>query len=286
MTSEEIERELILDKETAIKQLGDEDLFMTLLTGFEDMTLRKNLIDLKISLENIDYYNIRQNAHALKGASAYLYAQRVKSATSHIETAVENRQVGEIFKYYPILIKQCIILKQKIRYEICLKESMYHNLTFLGKPFSEDESDFDVPIAKFYKLIKRSANDFDIKQIMKTGDLPPIPAYNFKKSKKDNEPAQASEPEVKMMHEETKDMLSSAPKEGDLPLGFEGEVKTKIIIENERADRVKPAKEDKKVVVEEDRKNPAAEIKKVEDGKGHINISEEAKTTGCSCTIL
>jgi len=57
----------------------------------------------------------------------------------------------------------------------------------------EDEADFNVPIAKYYKLIKRSNNDFDIIQIAKANPLPPIPKFVFDKKNADNRPVIAPE---------------------------------------------------------------------------------------------
>ncbi len=122
MSVQEIEALPILDKETAIQQLDDADLFDTMLTGFEEMSMRRNLTELKIALDDIDYYNIRLNAHSLKGASSYLHAERVKTAAANMQLAVDSQKGEDIFKYYPILIKQCMILKRRIRQEACTKE--------------------------------------------------------------------------------------------------------------------------------------------------------------------
>lgn len=130
MSIEEIERLPILDKQTAIKHLDDEDLFETMLMGFEDMSMKKNLVELKIAMDDLDYYNIRLNSHSLKGASSYLHAERVREASAQIQFAVDYQKANDIFKFYPILIKQCIILKKKIRYEACLKESTKTDLLY------------------------------------------------------------------------------------------------------------------------------------------------------------
>ena len=167
MSLEEIENLPILDKETAISQLDDAELFDTMLMGFEDMSMRGNLTDLKISLEKSDFPNVRLSTHSLKGASSYIHAERVKTLAALIQCSVDNQKYDDIFKYYPELIKQCVLLKRKIRYEACAKD---------GKQFGDDESDFDLPIAKYYKIIKRSANDFDVAQVSK----PPIPTSNEK----------------------------------------------------------------------------------------------------------
>ena len=124
MSIEEIERLPILDKLTAIKHLDDADLFDTMLMGFDDMSMKKNLVELKIAMDDVDYFNIRLNSHSLKGASSYLHAERVREASAQLQFAVDNQKSNDIFKYYQILVKQCIILKKRIRYETCIKESM------------------------------------------------------------------------------------------------------------------------------------------------------------------
>ena len=119
----EIESLPILDKETAIRDLGDVELFETMLMGFEEMTMRKNLTELKFAIEDLNYKAIRLNSHSLKGASSYLHAERVKTAAAQLQFTIDSQTPEEIFKKYPVLIKQCIILKRKIRLEGCLKES-------------------------------------------------------------------------------------------------------------------------------------------------------------------
>ena len=111
----------VLDKDTAIKQLGDLDLFVTMMEGFEDMSLRKNLTSLKIALDELDYFNIRLQAHSLKGCSSYLRAERVRLVAEKLQSDVDKQQVEAVFKDYPILLKQCIILKKAIRFESCKK---------------------------------------------------------------------------------------------------------------------------------------------------------------------
>ena len=160
MSLEDIENMPILDKETAITQLGDSSLFDVMLTSFEEMSMRTNLTDLKIALEKVDYINIRLSSHSLKGAASYIHAERVKTATSLLQSVIDNKKYDEISKHYLVLIKQCILLKRRIRYETCIKEE---------KSFNDDESDFDIPIAKNFNVIKHSATDFYIVEVSSTG---------------------------------------------------------------------------------------------------------------------
>jgi HPt (histidine-containing phosphotransfer) domain-containing protein len=123
MELENIEELPILDKQTAITDLGEENLFFTMIEGFEEMSLRKNLTALKIAFDDLDYYNIRAQAHSLKGASSYIHAERVKTAAERMQYCIEHQLADSIFKVYSTLIQQCIILKRKIRSEVCRKNS-------------------------------------------------------------------------------------------------------------------------------------------------------------------
>ena len=160
----------VLDKTNAIKQLGDAELFETMLEGFEEMSMRKNLIGIKIAIDELDYFNVRVQAHSLKGSASYVHAERVKTAAEKLYTDIDSKNVEGLFKDYPILVKQCIILKKTIRFEGCKKKK--------GQ-FKDDDTDFDIPLSKFYKIMKRSALDFDVMQISKPSTVPQIPAYEF-----------------------------------------------------------------------------------------------------------
>ncbi len=112
----------ILDRKAAIEGLGGLELFENMLEGFEDLSLRKNLTALKIALDELDYYSVRMQAHSLKGSSSYLHAERVTKIAEKMQKDVEDQLPEEIFKYYPILIKQCIMLKRMIRLDILKKQ--------------------------------------------------------------------------------------------------------------------------------------------------------------------
>jgi len=247
MASADIESLPILDKVTAIKDLDDVKLFENMLMGFEDMAMKTNLTNLKIALENMDYYNIRMSSHSLKGAASYLHAERVKTSASLVQLAVDEQKPLNIFKYYPILLKECIVLKRRIRQEACQKA---------GKPLKDDESDFDIPIAKYFKLIKRSSLDFEVLQIMKPPPFPAVPKFDFKKpGKVECVPDSA---ESKILQGDTKDQLSSPAKDPS---------------ERNSHNDLNCKKE--------------VEIKQNEGGKGEIKIEQdEPRGTSCSCNLL
>jgi len=165
----------ILDKLNAIKQLGDAELFETMLEGFEEMSMRKSLLNLKIAMDDLDYFNIRLTAHSLKGSASYVRAERVKSAAEKVYNDIDSQNVEKLFRDYPALIKQCIMLKKAIRYETCKKKKIQ---------FKDDNEDFNVPISKFYMIAKRSSLDFEVVQMLRPDHIPPIPLYEFNNSKR------------------------------------------------------------------------------------------------------
>ena len=117
-----LEKLLIIDKKAAIEGLGGLELFESMLEGFEDLSLRKNLTSLKIALDEMDYFSIRMQAHSLKGSSSYLHAERVTKIAEKMQNDVEKQLPEEIFKDYPLLIKQCIVLKRAIRFDLLKKQ--------------------------------------------------------------------------------------------------------------------------------------------------------------------
>eukprot|EP00826_Nyctotherus_ovalis_P061630 TRINITY_DN878_c0_g1_i4.p1 TRINITY_DN878_c0_g1~~TRINITY_DN878_c0_g1_i4.p1 ORF type:complete len:217 (+),score=44.28 TRINITY_DN878_c0_g1_i4:204-854(+) len=163
----EVEKLPVLDEDAAMKELNDRELLETIMLGFEDMTMRGSLAKLKAALENANYTNVRICSHALKGAASYIHAERVRAQSSNLQTAVDNKHYENAAKYYCELIKECIVLKKRIRLEKCKKK---------GKIFIEDSSDFDVPIAKGYKIVKKSQKNFNVVSIKKSSKTPIVGA--------------------------------------------------------------------------------------------------------------
>lgn len=117
----------ILSKKDAIEGLGGPELFESMVESFEDLTLRKSLTALKIAMDDLDYYSVRMQAHSLKGSSSYLHAERVTRIAEKLQHDVDLQQSEEIFKDYPILIKQCMILKRAIRYELLQQKGKWRS---------------------------------------------------------------------------------------------------------------------------------------------------------------
>ena len=126
----------------------------------------------------------------------------------------------------------------------------------------DDEADFDVPISKFFKIIKRSANDFDIMQMLKVSQPPPIPKYEFNKKVEAGSGSNSTT------------LVGESCKSGR---GTE-EVHAPIVMEKKKEDKVevKSSKVKKEVAA------PSAKQKI----KPPIKIETEQKKTGCDCKVL
>lgn len=70
----------ILDVEQSIKNLGMADLYYMVLPKFEDMVLTKYMKPLAEAYTNKDWVELKENAHAIKGASGYLGAAKLHYA--------------------------------------------------------------------------------------------------------------------------------------------------------------------------------------------------------------
>ena len=118
MSIPNIDELLILNKEVAVDGLGGVDLYENMIDSFEEMSLRKTLIILKIAVDEFDYYSVYTQAHILKGSASYLRADRVSLLAEKIQADVEQQLPDEAFKDYALLLKQCILLKRAVRFDI------------------------------------------------------------------------------------------------------------------------------------------------------------------------
>ena len=67
-----------IDVKIAVKGLGGEmSIFIMMLGNLESMTLNKVLKDMVTAFDNVDYIQMKDLAHTLKGASAYIGASRL-----------------------------------------------------------------------------------------------------------------------------------------------------------------------------------------------------------------
>ena len=111
-----------------------------------------------------------------------------------------------------------------------------------------------MPISSFFKLIKRSPNDFEVIQIKKDGPVPTIPKYNFDKKKEGSNDMQ----DINNQNEQKK------------PL-----------------EEVKEQKKEVKKVKEKIKKTQKPPVKKIEEVKKEDTLLDDSsKPPGCNCLIL
>jgi HPt (histidine-containing phosphotransfer) domain-containing protein len=104
-----------IDLITGSTNVGGEDLFYLIMDEFEDMTLMKNLTNMKEDVENKDYKKLREEAHSLKGASGYLAAGRVHKLSEQIQKAIDTNDIAKAISLYPRLIEESIMLRIHIK---------------------------------------------------------------------------------------------------------------------------------------------------------------------------
>ena len=178
MTLEQIEEFPILNREHAVYYLEDAEVFDTIIEGYSETKLKRGLNSFKAALEAGDFNRVALESQALKNCAIYIQAQRtVAVARAIYESCVPKLEVDAICQYYPILIKQSILLRRRIRQEIFQKNKLVFN--------EDNDADFDVPIAKQYKLDKRSFNDFDVSQVENVEIHNPIVDLEYPSNKVD-----------------------------------------------------------------------------------------------------
>ena len=129
MSLQRLEELPIIDHRAAMVQYGEDSMLMNLLPTFEDMSLGKDLIALKVGIDELDFYVVRAKAHSLKGASGYMCARRLYLIAEKLQFDVDRQQTDEVFLDYAILIRQCILVKREIRLEIAKSEGRYFVFT-------------------------------------------------------------------------------------------------------------------------------------------------------------
>ena len=66
---------------------------------------------MKKAVEAKDYYNFKEAAHSLKGASGYVGASHVMFSCYHIQDAYLSNNYDLMIAYYPRLVEACIEFK-------------------------------------------------------------------------------------------------------------------------------------------------------------------------------
>ena len=170
----------ILDVAGAILQLGDEDIFKELLTEFEEQELDDVLLSLKNSMETMNLADVRQAAHQLLDSLGYLNAWRAHQAAASLKEVAEAGCRDSVLELYADLIVQCLELKREIyMYAVshsCLKTKRHVHMQLLAESLEPP-----VPIAKFFKWIRKSSGHFNL---VRTRSALPTPLPSFSEDPK------------------------------------------------------------------------------------------------------
>ena len=83
---------------------GEEDFLLELLNDLHKM-VRDNIKKIKSSLDKVDFKEIRDLAHSMKGASGNLGLNTMYQATMHLEQSAKDQNASDISKYLKDLKK-------------------------------------------------------------------------------------------------------------------------------------------------------------------------------------
>ncbi|PIQ97862.1 MAG: hypothetical protein COV67_02015 [Nitrospinae bacterium CG11_big_fil_rev_8_21_14_0_20_56_8] len=104
----------VLNKEAALEICdGDEDLFNEIAVVYRDDAIelaRK----LKKALEGADAHGVERAAHALKGASGNICAERVRELAYKLEQAGRNKDLRSAVPLYKEFVTEFIRLKDHL----------------------------------------------------------------------------------------------------------------------------------------------------------------------------
>ena len=77
---------------------GEEDFLIELLTDLREM-VRDNIEKIKNSLDKVEFKEIRELAHSMKGASGNLGLNTLYEATMNLEQSAKDQNASDISKY-------------------------------------------------------------------------------------------------------------------------------------------------------------------------------------------
>ena len=81
-----------IDRDYAVNILGgDDDLYICMLEQLEDKSMNKVMRELPKTVDEKDWFNMKFQAHSLKGASAYAGAGRIHFACYYIQLYFETQ---------------------------------------------------------------------------------------------------------------------------------------------------------------------------------------------------
>ena len=113
-----------IDFITPVENLsGQRQLFITMLTRLEVMSLTSSIQQVAEGLNTKDWQKMKSGAHQLKGASGYVGAGRVHYCCYHIQNGFMLDDYQKMVEYYPLLIESCIEFKRFSRRYLANLES-------------------------------------------------------------------------------------------------------------------------------------------------------------------
>ena len=101
-----------IDVDSAVEALGGEmDMFCSIMSKFETMTLESSLTQMITHYDNKDYLKVKEIAHSLKGAVGYVGASRLYYQCYFMQFHYLNGDYDSQMAYYPGLIEASIEYK-------------------------------------------------------------------------------------------------------------------------------------------------------------------------------
>ena len=101
-----------LDINTAVKALdGNNDLYLKIVSRFEQMTLKGNMQNIKHAIDKGDWGAMNRAVGTIKGVSGVVGAGKVHYACFYIQKAYADGDPSDMVKKYPFLVEAVIDLK-------------------------------------------------------------------------------------------------------------------------------------------------------------------------------
>ena len=135
---------LPLDYNKAVSALnGNEQLYFSMLSRFENSSLNECLTQLKEGIEGGELDKVYQGYHTLKSASGYIGAGRVHFACYFIQEAQRQKDMRKLMYSYPLLVETCIEFRIYARKFIA---------DLRKEPYTESNSAGEIQIAKGFTM--------------------------------------------------------------------------------------------------------------------------------------
>lgn len=104
----ELNKSTPLDSKTASGFFGSEDSYFGLLERYEEVSLLSDLKTLAKAVDDLDYLEVRNRIHSIKGASAYAGASRVTDHCYWMQYYYEEGDNQKMMDLYPALIASLV----------------------------------------------------------------------------------------------------------------------------------------------------------------------------------